>query len=597
MSTTDAAEAGGVLMCLDRRLLGATRKLAAKMAAATTGAHPGAAPPVGWDVVHTRPSRLRRILLRAERSGQSVSLLLGVSDEQIRLGEDAAEASAGAAECGVSCLRLPQLLLVLPVSERAVADSGAGLGAFFKGIVASVVDEPFSLAEQADAQRWETLFDRLKRWGRSLRVSIDFSEPDKGLDPTTLSDLSGLSDLPTLSGQALARIMVRHGRAISPYDGAVLEAHETLDIACLLEAAYRRNDRKSFVFGAKYWNHRSIAANFAGPRGAAVFCDTLEQAVSGAEASDGQVLVWASQATAAVAATCDAVGVPLLRIEDGFIRSVGLGAGLAPGASLAVDRRGIYYDPSARCDLERLLQSARVTEEDRARGAALRQQLVASRVTKYNQGRRQAYRFPEGREIVLVPGQVADDAAIRKSRSATIACATTPNVNLDLLRAARAKAPDAFIVFKPHPDVESRLRKGKLSARKLSGLADFVARDADILSLIEACDRVETFSSLAGFEALIRGRPVTVHGTPFYAGWGLTTDLTPTPERTRVRSVDELLFLALVVYTRCVDPVSLLPCSPEFLIERLSAQRASFRHRLVARARREISWLGRKLGL
>ena len=38
---------------------------------------------------------------------------------------------------------------------------------------------------------------------------------------------------------------------------------------------------------------------------------------------------------------------------------------------------------------------------------------------------------------------------------------------------------------------------------------------------------METMTSLAGFEALLRGKPVTTHGQPFYAGWGLTEDICP----------------------------------------------------------------------
>lgn len=36
-------------------------------------------------------------------------------------------------------------------------------------------------------------------------------------------------------------------------------------------------------------------------------------------------------------------------------------------------------------------------------------------------------------------------------------------------------------------------------------------------------------TSTLGFEALLRGKPVTCLGMPFYAGWGLTRDLAPAP--------------------------------------------------------------------
>ena len=44
-------------------------------------------------------------------------------------------------------------------------------------------------------------------------------------------------------------------------------------------------------------------------------------------------------------------------------------------------------------------------------------------------------------------------------------------------------------------------------------------------------------TSLMGFEALLRGIPVTTLGTPFYAGWGLTTDLGPIPKLQKLENL------------------------------------------------------------
>ena len=51
-------------------------------------------------------------------------------------------------------------------------------------------------------------------------------------------------------------------------------------------------------------------------------------------------------------------------------------------------------------------------------------------------------------------------------------------------------------------------------------------RDTEIRGQqIREGDRVVCMTSLMGFEALLRGIPVTTFGRPFYAGWGLTRDL------------------------------------------------------------------------
>jgi len=89
--------------------------------------------------------------------------------------------------------------------------------------------------------------------------------------------------------------------------------------------------------------------------------------------------------------------------------------------------------------------------------------------------------------------------------------------------------------------------------------------------LIDTVDEVHCITSLAGFEALLRGKQVTTHGVPFYAGWGLTTDLGPIPSRRRRRrSLDELVAAALIFYPTYVDPVTRLPCPPEIVVRRIA---------------------------
>jgi capsular polysaccharide export protein len=91
---------------------------------------------------------------------------------------------------------------------------------------------------------------------------------------------------------------------------------------------------------------------------------------------------------------------------------------------------------------------------------------------------------------------------------------------------------------------------------------------------MEVADRVETVASLTGFEALVRGKPVTVHGQPFYSGWGLTEDLCPPPRRSRRLTIEELVAGVLIVYPRYFDPVSGRVCPVEVAVERLEHMRS-----------------------
>ena len=254
-------------------------------------------------------------------------------------------------------------------------------------------------------------------------------------------------------------------------------------------------------------------------------------------------------------------------LEDGFIRSRGLGARFLPGASYSLDARGAYYDPRQASTLETILAEGGFAPELIARAAALRGEIVRRGVSKYNLSPGAA--LPDlpargGRRIILVPGQVEDDASVRLGGGAI-------RTNLGLLRAVREEEPDAFILYKPHPDLEAGFRRGRLRAPDLVGLADAVAGGVPLPALLPLVDAMHTLTSLSGFEALLRGLPVTCWGQPFYAGWGLTEDRAPLPPGRRgvARSIDELVAAALILYPRYLDPVTLLPCPPEVMMDRL----------------------------
>jgi capsular polysaccharide export protein len=340
------------------------------------------------------------------------------------------------------------------------------------------------------------------------------------------------------------------------------------DRLCPLEAAIDqieaevrafRQDRFGHVAsGMRLWKRGRLQA-FFGRETALKFADPPEKA---AELAQGRgLLVWAGKAPAAL--TC-------LRVEDGFLRSRGLGAELVPPLSLVTDDLGIYYDPMRESRLERLIR-APLPPGGAARAEALRHSLITQRISKYNLTRALP-ELPPGLRL-LVPGQVEDDASIRLGAGAV-------RSNLALLQKVRVENPSAVIIYKPHPDVEAGLRPGAITPAALTGLADVVAHASDPIALIEACDAVWTMTSLLGFEALLRGKPVICLGAPFYAGWGLTRDLGPVPAR-RMRapdghplpliSLDALTHAALIAYPRYYDPVSRLPCPPETAVERLAS--------------------------
>lgn len=317
-----------------------------------------------------------------------------------------------------------------------------------------------------------------------------------------------------------------------------------------LEAEVRsfREDRKGHAaLGMRMWKRGRLQAVF-GREKPLIFCEN-----PGAIPAGRDVLIWAGK---------ESVGLsyPVVRrVEDGFLRSRGLGAELVPPLSLVTDDLGIYYDPTRESRLERLIAGP-LPPGGRLRAARLVAALVGGGISKYNLGGA-VPDLPNGYRI-LVPGQVEDDASIRLG-------AGDVRTNLGLLQAVRFANPEAVIVYKPHPDVEAGLRPGVVTD---TGLADVVAVKADAVALIEACDAVWTMTSLLGFESLLRGKSVTCLGAPFYAGWGLTTDLGDVPARRIARpDLVQLVHATLIAYPRYYDPVSHRPCPVEVVVERLAA--------------------------
>src|SRR5699024_481750 len=156
-------------------------------------------------------------------------------------------------------------------------------------------------------------------------------------------------------------------------------------------------------------------------------------------------------------------------------------------------------------------------------------------------------KLPSDRSILLVPGQVEDDASIQTGTRDI-------NTNLGLLQHVRAQNPEAYIIYKPHPDVVSGNRVGDIPEAKALQYADTVMAEADIIVLMEVCDELHTMTSLSGFEALLRDKKVFCYGIPFYAGWGLTTDFYRLENRRKRRlTLPELIAGTLLLYPEYLD--------------------------------------------
>ena len=279
---------------------------------------------------------------------------------------------------------------------------------------------------------------------------------------------------------------------------------------------------------------------------------------------------------------------PCWQLEDGFLRSVGLGANLIQPSSWVLDRSGIYYDATTPSDLETFLAQHTFSEFERQRAAAFRHDLLAAGLTKYNLQAEPWKRPPraEGRKVRLVVGQVPRDASLRFGVPAEAAVRS----NAQLLEAVRLAFPDDYIVYKPHPDVVAGLRHGGPDEDLCAASADAVLSHGDMAQLLTAVDQVHVLTSLSGFEALLRKVPVQVYGLPFYAGWGLSDDVLRCPRRGRTLQLDELVYGALIDYPSYLCQRSGGLISPEQALVQLLALKQQGPPRLSIKQQLHSRW-------
>lgn len=363
----------------------------------------------------------------------------------------------------------------------------------------------------------------------------------------------------------------------NPFDDRPMSLIDAIELCGFWRRMIDANRSISAVLGIAEWKKPTVAP-LLWSGGEVPFDVQLD-----AGAQDRGVAIWKSRLTRGQRMDIDRFRPRLIEVEDGFIRSDGLGANCVPPQSILVDNTGVHFDPTAPSDLETLIGQGRFSSELLERAARLRQKIVQRGVSKYGTARHTALPRPGGdRRHVLVVGQVEDDRAVTSGLA-------VPS-NLELLRRARAEVgPDAFVIYKPHPDVVAGHRKGHIPARDAKEFADLSETRASMTSLFDLVDEIHVNTSLAGFEALLRGHLVVVHGVPFYAGWGLTSDRGAIPRRrTAVRTLDQLVAATLIVYPRYIDPDTGLPCPVETLVDRMAdgAIRLPMRARALVAFRR-----------
>jgi capsular polysaccharide export protein len=338
-----------------------------------------------------------------------------------------------------------------------------------------------------------------------------------------------------------------------------------------------RIDKKLYLFGFSRWKHHFIRPflkdydkqniYFINP----IFRSHYDLAQKHGIDSSSDIMIWGRKDYQDIQDYALKNGNKIIRVEDGFIRSVGLGSDLTAPYSLVFDDEGIYFDPTVSSRLETIINSYDFKGDKSLilEAKELRKKIISSKISKYNAFDDKKLSVPNGKNIILVVGQVEDDASIKYGADGM--------TNLQLLKEVYQYNKDSYIIYKPHPDVLSGNRVGNIDEDIALKYCDDIAIDISLHSVLNIVDEVHTMTSLTGFEALVLGKSVTTYGMPFYAGWGLTIDNKICTRRARILDIDWLIAATLILYPKYINPHTKQYCKANELIDILLQEQQKIR--------------------
>jgi capsular polysaccharide export protein len=267
-------------------------------------------------------------------------------------------------------------------------------------------------------------------------------------------------------------------------------------------------------------------------------------------------------------------GLPHWHLEDGFLRSVGLGKSGSIPLSIIADDLGLPVDAGVTSRLELLIGDP-TRQRDAACGKTIRERLVEHKLSKYNHLPHKAPKIPPStRRRLLLVDQVVGDVSVGRALGSAASFE-------QMLRDAVASGGQCLV--RTHPDVMAGYRKGYLTelAARTPGVV-FVDDQVSVASILDVVDEVWTVSSQFGLDALLRGLPVRCYALPFYAGWGLTQDNASegaraaiAQRRTARPTLDELVEVVFSVYPSYRNPATWQPMHALQAIDLLVEEMAS----------------------
>ncbi|EKL2525401.1 capsular polysaccharide biosynthesis protein [Campylobacter jejuni] len=379
---------------------------------------------------------------------------------------------------------------------------------------------------------------------------------------------------------------ILYSEYFNPYLNQKSNIFDTIQTLAKYKDIEKVNSNKLFMLGFTLWKRHFIKPFFKAKDNEIIFLNSIKSLVRYKLKEDDKFFIWGKKydentlknllLVKAKEQNLTNFTPKVSLVEDGFIRSISLGSDLTRPFSLIVDDKGLYIDPNKASKLEELLQNEIFDENMLNRAKNIIKILLENRFSKYNGLKHEDLKINAkiGQKIILIPAQVEDDASMILGGFGLS--------TLDLLKEVRAKNQDAYIIFKPHPDVLSGNRVGLKDETLILEFCDEIVKDCSIDSAIKIADEIHTITSTSGFDALLRAKKVFAYGMPFYAGWGLTKDKYRCERRTRKLSLEELVAGALIAYPRYINPKTKTLCEIEVCLDiMLNLQKAYFSKKYI----------------
>jgi capsular polysaccharide export protein len=239
-----------------------------------------------------------------------------------------------------------------------------------------------------------------------------------------------------------------------------------------------------------------------------------------------------------------------LLLEDGFIRSFGLGVDGSPSFSMVKDNVGIYYDATCPSKLEEILNSYDFSSDIELMNIATEaiQKIIKYKISKYNNFKEVDLKYLNNdKKKILIVAQTAGDSSLEYGLGDKF---STKKMIDDALR----DNLNAQIYIKIHPDVLSGKKESDITSSDIPKECFILIDNANPITLLSYFDKIYTKTSGMGMEALLLGKEVYCYGVPFYSEWGLTVDKQTCDRRKRKLTVEELFAGAYILYTNYYNP-------------------------------------------